>query len=221
MKIPLSSLYKMMNMKLIQRLLNKSFAKKAALFMRYVCYIIIAFMALGIILSCMGRLTFSLHSNFGTFEHAIYAEENHQPHPRSFIIHTKDDIHVWINIDDQIDLFTHIGLSAMFALETIPIMIAYWLLSCVFSNVHKGKIFTETNAHYLLLYGLLQFLVALFVPFIKLLLCTLISLVSSNTITIATGQDMLSSLIPSIAFIVAAYIIHYGIYLQDELEHTL
>ena len=217
MKIPLSSLYKVMNMKLIQRLLNESFAKKSALFMRYVCYIIIVFMALGIILSCMGRLTFSLHSNFGTFEHAIYAEENHQPHSRSFIIHTKDDIHVWTNTDDQIYLFTHIGLSAMFALETIAIMIAYWLLS----YIHKGKIFTETNAHYLLLYGLLQFLVALFVPFIKLLLCTLISLVSSNTITIATGQDMLSSLIPSIAFIVAAYIIHYGIYLQDEVDHTL
>lgn len=32
---------------------------------------------------------------------------------------------------------------------------------------------------------------------------------------------MLNSIVPSIAFIVAAYIIHYGISLQDEVDHTL
>ena len=32
---------------------------------------------------------------------------------------------------------------------------------------------------------------------------------------------MFNMLIPSIAFIVAAYIIHYGVHLQDEVDHTL
>ena len=32
---------------------------------------------------------------------------------------------------------------------------------------------------------------------------------------------MLSALIPGIAFLVAAYIIHYGVHLQDEVDHTL
>ena len=33
--------------------------------------------------------------------------------------------------------------------------------------------------------------------------------------------SLLEALIPGIACVVAAYIIHYGIYLQDEVDHTL
>lgn len=209
------------NVEWMQKLLNESFVKKAALFMQYICYLIITIMTLSLVLSCMGRLTFSLHTNSGTFEHAIYAEENHAPHDRSITIHTNDDIHVWTNEDDKIDMLTHIGLSVMFGIQTVPIMIAYWLLSCVFANICKKKIFTETNVYYLLGFGLLQFVVAAVVPFIKLLLCALMNFISSNRIAIATGQDSLNALIPSIALIVMAYIIHYGIHLQDEVDHIL
>ncbi|MCI8302283.1 MAG: hypothetical protein HFF68_05910, partial [Oscillospiraceae bacterium] len=76
-------------------------------------------------------------------------------------------------------------------------------------------------ASFLLYYGLLQFFGAVFVPFIKLLICWLASLASDGRITISTGQNMLSALIPGIAFLVAAYIIHYGVHLQDEVDHTL
>ena len=100
-------------------------------------------------------------------------------------------------------------------------IIAFWFLSRVFSNIRKGQIFTEQNASYLLYYGLLQFLTAVFVPYIKLLLCELTNLVSDGRMSISTGQAMFNMLIPSIAFIVAAYIIHYGVHLQDEVDHTL
>ena len=208
-------------MHLIQKLLSESFANKAALFMRYICYVIIAFMTLCLILGCMGRLAFILHSDSGIFENAIYAEENHASHSRSFILHMKDEIHVWTNESDKIDIAIYIGLSIMFAIQTVPLIIAYWLLSRVFSNIRKKKIFTEKNAYYLIGFGLLQFIVAVFLPFIKLLLCMLINLISSSKMEIATGHDMFSTVIPSIAFIVAAYIIHYGIHLQDEVDHTI
>ena len=39
--------------------------------------------------------------------------------------------------------------------------------------------------------------------------------------SIATGQGVLNTVISGIAFIVAAYIIHYGVHLQDEVDHTL
>ena len=32
---------------------------------------------------------------------------------------------------------------------------------------------------------------------------------------------MLTTLVPSIAVLVAAYILHYGVHLQDEVDHTL
>ncbi len=208
-------------MRFLQKLTNERFAKSAAQFMKFVCYFVICFYVLCTALSFMGRQTFFLHAKTGSSERAIYAEENHNPHSRSMTVHMGDDIHVWTNNNDQIDLTIQIGLSLMYAVNTVPMIFAFWFLSRVFSNIRKGKIFTEQNAFYLLYYGLLQFLVAVFVPFIKLLICWLTNLVSDSRMSISTGQSMFSTLISSIAFIVAAYIIHYGVHLQDEVDHTL
>jgi len=189
--------------------------------MKFACYFLICFFVLCTALSFMGRQTFSLHTKAGTFERAIYAEENHAPYSRSMTVHMGDDIHVWTNDNDQIDLTIQIGLSLMYAVHTIPIIAAFWLLSCVFSNIQKKQIFTEQNASCLLYFGLLQFWVAVFVPMIKLLICWLTNLASDSRMSISTGQAMFNTLITSIGFIVAAYIIHYGVHLQDEVDHTL
>lgn len=208
-------------MKWIRKLLNESFAKSAAQFMRFICYFMVFFFAVGLILSFMGRQSFFLHDETGVYEGAIYAESNHNRASRGFTVNTTDDIHVWTNDEGEIDLATHIGLSVMYALQIVPLIFAYWFLSRVFANIHKGQIFTEQNALYLLYYGLLQFVVALFVPFLKLLICNLTNLLSNSRMSISTGHDVMTTLFPSIAFIVAAYIIHYGIHLQDEADHTL
>lgn len=208
-------------MKFIQKLANERFARPAAQLMKFACYFAICFYVLCTVLSFMGRQTFFLHTKTGTFERAIYAEENHNSHSRSMTVHTGDDIHVWTNDNDRIDPTIQIGLSFMYAINIVPMIFAYWFLSRVFSNINKGEIFTEQNSSYLLYYGLLQFSVAVFIPFIKLLICWLINLVSNGRMSISTGQTMFNMLIPSIAFIVAAYIIHYGVHLQDEVDHTL
>jgi len=51
--------------------------------------------------------------------------------------------------------------------------------------------------------------------------CFLANQIADSRISLYTGTDVLNTLIPSIAFLVAAYIIRYGIYLQDEVDHTL
>ena len=208
-------------MKFIQELANERFARPAAQLMKFACYFVICFYVLCTVLSFMGRQSFFLHTKTGTYERAIYAEENHAAHSRSMTVFTGDDIHIWTNDNDQIDLTIQIGLSLMYAVHIVPMIFAYWFLSRVFSNINKGRIFTEKNSSYLLYYGMLQFSVAVFVPFIKLLICWLTNLISNGRMSISTGQAMFNMLIPSIAFIVAAYIIHYGVHLQDEVDHTL
>ena len=208
-------------MKFIQELANERFARPAAQLMKFACYFVICFYVLCTVLSFMGRQSFFLHTKTGTYERAIYAEEKHAAHSRSMTVFTGDDIHVWTNDNDQIDLTIQIGLSLMYAVHIVPMIFAYWFLSRVFSNINNGHIFTEKNSSYLLYYGILQFSVAVFVPFIKLLICWLTNLISNGRMSISTGQAMFNMLIPSIAFIVAAYIIHYGVHLQDEVDHTL
>ena len=208
-------------MKLFQTLANERFARPAAGLIKFACYFVICFYVLCTVLSFMGRQTFFLHTKTGNFERAIYAEENHNAHSRSMTVFMGDDIHVWTNSSDQIDLTIQLGLSLMYAVNTIPIVLAFWFLSRVFSNIYRGEIFIEKNASCLLYYGLLQLFVAVIVPFIKLFLCWLTNLVSDGRMSVSTGQRMFNMLIPSIAFIVAAYIIHYGVHLQDEVDHTL
>lgn len=208
-------------MKFIQKLTEERFAKSAARFLKVACYFVICVFVLFTVLSFMGRQTFSLHTSTENFPRAIYAEEDHDPLSRGLTVHMSDDVHVWTWDSDQIALTTHIGLSLMYAVQMVPMIVAFWFLSRLFSNIQGGRVFTEQNASCLLYFGLLEFSEAVFVPFIKLLICWLANLASDNRMSIATGQDMLSILIPSIASIVAAYIIHYGVHLQDEVDHTL
>lgn len=210
-----------MAVKLIRKLTNERFARSAARLMKYICYFVICFYVLGTFLSILGRQTFFLHTKTGTFERAIYAEETHDFDSRGMTVSTGDDIHVWTNQNDQIDPIVQIGLSFLYAIHALPMAFACYLLSRVFSNVDQGQIFTQQNSTYLLYYGVIQFAVAVFVPWIKLLICRLVNLMANGRMSISTGQAMLQMLLPGIAFIVAAYIIHYGVYLQDEVDHTL
>ena len=208
-------------MRSFQKLADARYARPAAQFMRYVCYFVIFFHVLCLVLSLMGRQTFALHTSQGTYDQAIYAEEDHDPTSRVFTVSVNDDIFVWANEEDQIELTTHLAISLMFALGAVPLIFAYWFLSRVFSNISRGQIFTEQNARCLLDYGLIQILVNVLAPVLKQLVCVLANAVSGSQISLHTGSLLLENIIPSIAFLVAAYIIRYGIYLQDEVDHTL
>ena len=208
-------------MKKIKKLINEPFAKSTAHFMKYICYIMMLFFVAGLVLSFIGRQTFILHTSTGTYNSAIYSEENRNWTSRGPTVSMNDEVRVIAYDGEKIDLITQIGLSTMYAVNVIPLIICFWFLSRVFNNVSKGRIFTDQNASYLLYYGLMQMAVAALVPFIKLFISYLANQFSSSEISIATGQNLLNNLIPNIAFIVAAYIIHYGVHLQDEADHTL
>lgn len=204
-------------MKRMQHLLNEPMAKIAANLMKYICYIVILFLLFSLVLSFMGRQTFILRMGTETYDSAMYAVQNDDR--TGLKVGSKDVIRV--NANKKIDVMTQVGLSAMFAVDVIPLIISFWFLGKVFRNISQGRIFIRQNANYLLYYGLIRIVLAVIVPYIKLLLSFLANLFSSSQISLSTGQHVLNELVPNIAFIVAAYIIHYGIQLQDEVDHTL
>lgn len=208
-------------MKAVHKLISENSVRNAAQFMKVVCYFMILFYVFCMILSFMGRQSFWLHTKNGIFETAIYAEENHTGYSPSMTLHLNDDIRVWTNESDQIDFTVRIGLSVIFVVHAFPLILGLGFLSCVLSNIRDGQIFTNKNAVYLFYYGLLQLFAAVLVPFIKLFVCRIITAVSSNQVSITTGKDIPGSLVQGIAFIIAAYIIYYGVNLQDEVDHTL
>ena len=208
-------------MKMLKPLLNERFVRKAASFLQAACWLAICFFALVTVLACLGRQTFTLVTSTDVYEGAIYAERDQGWLSHSFTVTASDSIRVTANSDDGVDLATHIGLTLMLAAQALPALAGCWLLSRVFANIAQGRIFVEQNARGLLGYGLLQVYAVFLLPFVKLLICNLANLVSDSQIAAWSVQIGPDKLFPSIAFLVAAYIIHYGITLQDEVDHTL
>lgn len=206
---------------MLKPLLNERFVRKAASFLQAACWLAICFFALVTVLACLGRQQFTLVTSTDVYEGAIYAERDQGWLSRSFTVTASDSIRVTADSDDGVDLATHIGLTLMFAAQALTGMAGYWLLSRVFANIAQGRIFVEQNARGLLGYGLLQIYAVFLLPFVKLLICNLANLVSDSQIAAWSVQIGPDKLFPSIAFLVAAYIIHYGIALQDEVDHTL
>lgn len=208
-------------MKMLKPLLNERFVRKAASFLQAACWLAICFFALVTVLACLGRQQFTLVTSTDVYEGAIYAKRDQGWLSHSFTVTASDSIRVTADSDDGVDLATHIGLTLMFAAQALTGMAGYWLLSRVFANIAQGGIFVEQNARGLLGYGLLQIYAVFLLPFVKLLICNLANLVSDSQIAAWSVQIGPDKLFPSIAFLVAAYIIHYGITLQDEVDHTL
>lgn len=208
-------------MKMLKLLLNERFVRKAASFLQAACWLAICFFALVTVLACLGRQQFTLVTSTDVYEGAIYAEEDHAWTSRGFTVDSGSDIRVTANSDGGVDLATHIGLTLMLAAQALPALAGCWLLSRVFANIAQGRIFVEQNARGLLGYGLLQVYASFVLPFVKILFSQLSNLVSGSKITAFSTYTGVDELFPGIVFLVAAYIIHYGITLQDEVDHTL
>ncbi len=209
-------------MKIINNLLNQKAAQRASYFMAIICYIVIGLLALMIVLSLMGRLEYDLIYSDKNYPAAIYSEESHDFSTRSFTVSSNDNLRVRTQSDiGKIELASYISIVIIYTINIIPAIFAYLFLSKVFRNVAKGSIFVQQNANYLLYYGLIQVALATLLPFIKLLIVQVANTLVTDSISLSTGSDMLNQLIPSIGFLVAAYIINYGVNLQDEVDHTL
>jgi len=204
--------------KRLNKLLNENAARTASGFMENICYFVLLIFMFGMVLSFIGRQQFRLITSSGSYDNAILAEEkNNWQRPgntRWLTIRMNDDVFVWGA--DKIDMTAKVAISAIYAVYIIPLIVSFWLLSRVFRSVKKGYVFTEKNAAYILYFGLIRIAASVLVPLVNIGIVTLVNRFSNSSMRINTGKGWLTELITSIAFIVAAYIIHYGVQLQDE-----
>lgn len=209
-------------MKKIHNLLNLKTAKNLSGIMKNICYLIMFLLTAILILSFMGRLEYSLTTTGENYPNAIYAEENHDFDTRALTISSQDDVYISTQSEDgKIEPVTYISLVLMYALAIIPTIFAYFFLSKIFANIEIGEIFVKENAHYLLYFAIIRIAVAVVLPFIKLLIVQITNIFVTDIISISVGSNMLNDLIPNIAFLVAAYIINYGVNLQEEVDATV
>lgn len=201
---------------------NQPLMAKISKLMKIFCNLAVALLVLLLVLSLFGRLQYILHVNGTVYENAIYAEEDHNFTTRALTANSGDSLRVHAAENDgTIGLLTYAVIVFIYAINILPLIAAYCFLAKVFDNVAKGEIFVEKNAQYLLYFGVLQLVAAVIVPFVKLLIVQIANAFMADRISLATGADMIGQLVPGVAFFVAAYIISYGVHLQDEVDHTL
>lgn len=202
-------------MKYIPKIFHESYIRYICQFMRYVCYVAMLAVLLSLILVCMGQVTIVLHRNSGDYESTIISEVDYRQYFGDIEIGSGDEVHIWTNERDEVDIFARVGVALMYTFLMVPEFFAYWLLSKIFSNIEKGKLLIEENASLLWTYGGIQCSVAFLVPYIKVLIAVLSSIVSSNRISVFANPNLLGVL-SSVVLMVAAYIIYSGVHSHHE-----
>lgn len=211
-------------MSLIQKLANEKLAKKAAGFMKLVCWMLILMYIWCIFMAFIdsGSITYSSEDE----QAAEYEAKQKNIQLRFLTIRQ----HWYIDIlpreqiveDHLIPEPIRTGMSWIFTVYAVPIVIGFYFLGRIFANIQKGMAFTEQNARYLLYYGLLQFVGAFVVPRINDFIVQYVNTISQSRLLFSMGDDgIINRLMPCAVYIVAAYIIHHGFNLQDEVDHTL
>ncbi len=197
-------------------MISEKKAKSISKVVQVFCYVAIAFMLYTIVQCAMGRLTYDVHAPTANYENISYTGSD-------LTVSGPDQYYVRTQLEGgSIELSSYITLAAIYSSTIILSIVAFWFLSKVFANVAKGEIFVQKNAVYLMYYGVIQLISAIVLPFAKLLIINVVNMFLADTvsISISTGINT-SQLFQSFAFLVAAYIIHYGVHLQDEVDHTL
>lgn len=205
------------------RWLSAKRAHHIAVVLQSVCYLMTFLALLTIVLVLLGRVEVNLTTPAGHYQNALLLEKDHEATTR-FLIASLSNQQVYLNMigtDGSVDIATWLGIALIGTLRVLPIGLCFFWMSRFFGNLSQGRVFIASNADILLYSGGLLVAGGLLVPFLNgLVLPWVINQFSANVLSISANLDM-SSLFIGAGLLVMAYVFHYGIYLQDEADHTL
>ena len=210
-------------MRRFQRLLNHNTAVGAAKLMKFVCYLMIVGLIIGLCLSIAGRQRFIMIAQTGTYENAMLAFAGRGWEGDGMFAELPNmTVRLFLGPTvENVDLVSRISLSALFVLHVLPVIYSFILMARLFDNVSKGRIFIQKNAYFLLYIGLIRIAVNSLVPIAQLLLGAITEIFTPVRFFLTHNGGIITGSIQYVAILVAAYIIHYGVSLQDEVDHTL
>lgn len=205
------------------KLISPKHANKIAVFLQSICYLMAALAALTIILVVLGRIEVNLNTPTGFFENALLLEQDHTTDSR-FLFISLSDLLIHLNThssDGEIAVSTLIGVIFMGLASVAPFGYCFLVMARFFGNIAKGNVFISHNASLLQLSGLVLIASALVLPVLNgYVLPSLINTWSTNVISTSVSVNF-TELFTGAVLLVMAYVFHYGLYLQDEADHTI
>lgn len=207
--------------------MSKWFSEKRASMLaeilKGICILMTFLALLTTVMVLMGRMQIHLYTPETFYNDALLLEKNHEATSRFMFVnlsHLEVHLHT-ANSGGKIDIVTYLCTVLMGVATVVPMGYAFFKMSRFFGNIAKGSVFSASNASLLLNGGLVLLAGSLLAPLLSLLvLSPIANKLTSNVISISASFN-LTALFAGAILLVMAYVFHYGIYLQDEADHTL
>ncbi|MBP1903750.1 hypothetical protein J2Z32_000362 [Paenibacillus turicensis] len=198
-------------------------ANELARFLQRTCVLMVGLAVIVFLLVLFGRMQLTLITPQGHFADAMLAEKNHNSDSR-FGFTNLSDLQIYLRAiatGGEVQVLTYIGIVIMGFMVIIPGAYAFFLMAIFFGNIAKGNVFTSSNASLLLQGGIVLVACSIITPILNAyIIPPIINKFTSNVISTAVGIDF-TQLFAGAILLIMAYVFHYGIYLQDEADHTL
>ena len=203
---------------------NEKNAHKIAVVLQWICAFM-AFLAVIIgVMALLGRLEITfLTTPEGYQGHGLMFEKDHSATTRFFTVRLNNPK---INLNTagsggEIGFITWLAISLIGIAKVFPMGFAFYLMSKFFKNISETKVFVTENAKLLLKSGTVMALSCFAVPILStFVLPAMVNNLTANVLRASTSPNMTEIFYGAI-LIVMAYVFHYGIYLQEEVDYTL
>lgn len=207
----------------MRALVSEKNAHAIAVLLQYICYVWAFFAAAVMLLILLGRVQLNMTTPTGHYDNALLVEQDHSAASRSLYtpISNQPVFLIIHNADGAVSFATWLGIVLIGAVRVLPLGYCALRFSAFFKNIAANKVFITHNANILLGGGIVLLASALAAPVINgLLFPLLIRLLTSDQLIIPVSVNE-GPLFFGAALLIMAYVFHYGIYLQDEADHTL
>ncbi|MHA7966799.1 DUF2975 domain-containing protein [Paenibacillus sp. CAU 1782] len=207
----------------MSKLMNRKRASKLAQLLQGLCYFLVGLAVLSVVLILIGRMEVNMTIPEGHYTNALLLEKDHSVESRAFLVDLSYlDLHVDMRpAGGKTELITILGIMIMGLVTVAPHGYSFYLIARFFGNVSNGHVFVPVNATLLLRCGAVLVAAALIAPILNgFAMPAIINLVTDNHISANASIDFIALIGGAIA-LVMAYVFHYGIYLQNEADHTL
>lgn len=207
----------------MRKLMTAERANGLARVLQTVCMLMVVLAVLISVSVLFGRVKVTMSTPEGYYEHALLLEEDHNADFR-FLYAGLSDLNIHLDTTatgGEIAIMTYFGIVIMSLSVIIPGAYTFFLMALFFGNIAKGKVFTIANASLLRKGGIILLIGTIIPPiFNAFVIPPLVNYFTANDI--GTGTDMsFTQLFAGAILLIMAYVFHYGIYLQDEADHTL
>jgi hypothetical protein len=194
-------------------------ARRLITCLRVLCMLTFIFLCVFALLIVLGRVEVNLVLPTGTFERAPLLGRDSEA--SRFLYATIGGHHIRVEALHPVDWATRLGIALIGLLHMAPIAYCFYTLTRFFTNIGARQVFTSVNANLLMRCGCVLVPTALVFPLLSAyVIPPLVNLLSANQLSVGITFDF-SRLFFGIVLIVAAYIFHYGLYLQEEADATL